>query len=116
MGGFAKLGLPKLGLPTSIDFGSAAGAAAHKGLQSMQSVASVGSKAKTIARSASQTISENAISRQRWMSFFSGVFAGSALMSLAFAFMPMIVFAPQKFALLFTLGSICFMCSFSILR
>mmetsp|Transcript_41072 Transcript_41072/g.89749 ORF Transcript_41072/g.89749 Transcript_41072/m.89749 type:complete len:146 (-) Transcript_41072:83-520(-) len=33
-----------------------------------------------------------------------------------FFFLPMIVFAPQKFALLFTLGSLCFMASFSILR
>merc|ERR1719456_2186375 len=37
-------------------------------------------------------------------------------MSLAFAFLPVIVFAPQKFALLYTLGSLCFLSSFAALK
>merc|ERR1719498_2047148 len=37
-------------------------------------------------------------------------------MCLACCFLPIIVLAPQKFALLYTLGSLCIMASFSILR
>jgi len=87
--------------------------AAEKGVQN---VAAMGGRAKTLAKSASTTISENAISRQRWMSFFGGIALGTGLISLAFMFLPMIVLMPQKFALLFTLGSVSFMSSFSILR
>ncbi|CAE8583540.1 unnamed protein product, partial [Polarella glacialis] len=93
---------------------SGAAAVAQKGLQ--QNFADVTGKAKGLAKNASTTISENAISRQRWTTFFSGALGGVVLMSLAFAFLPMIVFAPQKFALLFTLGSLCFMSSFAALR
>jgi len=87
--------------------------AAEKGVQN---VAAMGGRAKTLARSATTTISENAISRQRWVSFFGGVALGTGLISLSLWFLPMIVFMPQKFALLFTLGSVSFMSSFSILR
>merc|ERR1712194_861215 len=69
-----------------------------------------------MAKSAGTTISENAISRQRWTTFFLGAVLGVGLMSLGLFFLPMIIFAPQKFALLFTLGSLSFMTSFSALR
>lgn len=84
--------------------------------KSMQGVASAAGKAKGLARSASTTISENAISKERWMMFLGGVLLGSGLMSLALMFLPMIVLMPQKFAILFSLGSLCFLASFSILR
>lgn len=95
-----------------------AAAVAQKGLQKLNdvSLSDVAGKAKGLANSAQQTISENAISRQRWTTFFGGALLGCVLMSLAFAFLPMIVFAPQKFALLFTLGSVCFLASFAALR
>lgn len=88
-------------------------AATQKGMESM---AAMTGRAKGLVRSASTTISENAISRQRWMSFFTTALLGAGLVGLAFVFLPTIVFAPQKFALLFTLGSLCFLSSFSILR
>jgi len=115
----AKLGKAVPGSATVVNstpvLGLAAGmtAAAQKGLQG---AAAVTGRTKTIARSASTQISEVAISRRTWMSFFGCVCLGSALMSLAFCFLPMIVLAPQKFALLFTLGSMFFLCSFSILK
>lgn len=87
---------------------------AQQGLQ--QGLAEAAGKATALQKSASQTISENAISKERWMTFFGGAAIGCLMMSLAFCFLPMIVFAPQKFALLFTLGSLCFLGSFSALR
>merc|ERR1711865_1272149 len=50
------------------------------------------------------------------MFFFGFFLAGSMLIPLAFCFLPMIVIAQQKFALLYTLGSLFVMSSFSILR
>lgn len=84
--------------------------------QGLASVASMSVKMKSAARTAATTVQENAISRQRWTYFFAGAAIGVGLISLAFMFLPMIVFAPQKFALLFTLGSLSFMGSFSALR
>mmetsp|Transcript_83241 Transcript_83241/g.156649 ORF Transcript_83241/g.156649 Transcript_83241/m.156649 type:complete len:317 (-) Transcript_83241:34-984(-) len=96
---------------------AAASAAAQKGVQSAVagSIAATRS-AGNVARSASTSISEVAISRRTWSYFFGYAFLGTMLISLAFGFLPMIVFAPQKFALLFTLGSLCFLSSFSVLR
>lgn len=92
-------------------------AAAQKGVQSaVAGSIKAASSAKGVARSATTTISEVAISRRTWSYFFGCVLLGTVLISLAFCFLPMIVFAPQKFALLFTLGSLSFMFSFSILR
>lgn len=99
--------------------GMAAGAAAGSfaaGFAAAGSVASAGGRAKELAKSGTKTISENVISRQTWMTFFGFAGAGVGLMCLAFMFLPMIVFAPQKFALLYTLGSLCFMGSFSVLK
>eukprot|EP00928_Gymnodinium_smaydae_P035562 TRINITY_DN25006_c0_g1_i1.p1 TRINITY_DN25006_c0_g1~~TRINITY_DN25006_c0_g1_i1.p1 ORF type:complete len:271 (-),score=45.51 TRINITY_DN25006_c0_g1_i1:55-867(-) len=84
--------------------------------QGLAGMASIAGKAKVAAKSAATTVQENAISRERWMYFFGGAALGAFMMSLAFMFLPMIVFAPQKFALLYTLGSLCFMGSFSALR
>jgi len=111
----AKLGSALPGISAAADIGSLAGmtAATQKGVQS---VAAMAGRANVLVRSASTTISENAISQQRWISFFGCALLGLGLISLAFMFLPMIVFTPQKFALLFTLGSMCFMSSFSILR
>lgn len=111
--------LPKFGgTGMAASLASAAEAAGVAGVASkgLQGVAAFTGRAKGLARTASTTISENAISRQRWMYFFGGALLGTALMALAFAFLPLIVLAPQKFALLYTLGSLCFLSSFAILR
>lgn len=42
--------------------------------------------------------------------------AGFILISLSFLFLPMLVFAPQKFLLLFTLGSLCILNSLAIIQ
>mmetsp|Transcript_27304 Transcript_27304/g.63556 ORF Transcript_27304/g.63556 Transcript_27304/m.63556 type:complete len:257 (+) Transcript_27304:76-846(+) len=93
---------------------SKAASSAQQGLQ--QSFSDITGKAKGMAKQASTTISENAISKERWMTFFGGALLGCFLMSLAFFFLPMVVLFPAKFALLFTLGSLCFLGSFSALR
>mmetsp|Transcript_113745 Transcript_113745/g.332185 ORF Transcript_113745/g.332185 Transcript_113745/m.332185 type:complete len:259 (-) Transcript_113745:81-857(-) len=112
---FSKLGGSLPGVKAAADLGNLVGlsTATQKGMESM---AAMTGRAKGLVRTASTTISENAISRQRWMSFFTGALLGTGLIGLAFMFMPMIVLAPQKFALLFTLGSLCFLSSFSVLR
>ncbi|CAJ1402830.1 unnamed protein product [Effrenium voratum] len=93
---------------------SKAASNAQQGLQ--QNFTDLTGKAKGLAKQASTTISENAISKERWMMFFGGALLGCFLMSLAFFFLPMVVLVPQKFALLFTLGSLCFLGSFSALK
>eukprot|EP00439_Symbiodinium_sp_Y106_P059292 s878_g8.t1 len=93
---------------------SKAASSAQQGFQ--QGFSDITGKAKGMAKQASTTISENAISRERWMTFFGGALLGCFLMSLAFVFLPIVVLMPQKFALLFTLGSLCFLGSFSALR
>lgn len=112
--------LSKLGgvLPDSVA-DAAAGKLAEMSVatqKGMQNVAGMSGQAKAKLQRAGTVIQENAISRERWMYFFIGVALGIGLMSLAFAFLPMIVLMPQKFALLYTLGSLCFLASFAVLR
>eukprot|EP00438_Fugacium_kawagutii_P000918 Skav211593 [mRNA] locus=scaffold2962:54861:62463:- [translate_table: standard] len=89
---------------------SKAASNAQQGFQ--QGITDFTGKAKGIARQASTTISENAISKERQM-------------EMPCRSWPMIVLVPQKFALLYTLGralrpvvtcSLCFLGSFSVLR
>lgn len=48
---------------------------------------------------------------------FAGVFmVGIFLISMSFSFLPMLVIAPQKFALLFAFGSVTMLSSFGILK
>ena len=54
---------------------------------------------------------------QRIQAFVVLLACGLALMGLAlFVFLPLILFAPSKFALSFTMGSICFMAAFAAFR
>eukprot|EP00386_Alphamonas_edax_P001116 GDKI01003261.1.p2 GENE.GDKI01003261.1~~GDKI01003261.1.p2 ORF type:complete len:158 (-),score=35.69 GDKI01003261.1:428-901(-) len=61
-------------------------------------------------------VQEVTITREQLMWF--GILAGTGalFMFLAFLSLPMLVVAPSKFAMLFTVGSICFMGSFGALR
>eukprot|EP00929_Paragymnodinium_shiwhaense_P079151 TRINITY_DN41158_c0_g1_i1.p1 TRINITY_DN41158_c0_g1~~TRINITY_DN41158_c0_g1_i1.p1 ORF type:complete len:272 (+),score=57.32 TRINITY_DN41158_c0_g1_i1:148-963(+) len=130
--GIAAVGawLTKFGLPgdalsdASAKLSSNMPMGLNEGLSSLTSFAGTAAASATkaagnaqkMAKTAATTVQENAISRERWMYFFGGIALGTLLMSLSMAFLPMIVFAPQKFALLYTLGSLCFLSSFSILR
>lgn len=73
-------------------------------------------KAKGAVAAARETVEEYTISRTRWMQFFIGLALGTVLMGLAMFFLPVMILAPQKFSLLFTAGSLCFMGSFSVLK
>ena len=54
---------------------------------------------------------------QRVQFFVVLLCAGLVLMGLAlFVFLPMIIFAPSKFAMAFTMGSCCFMAAFAAFR
>ena len=56
-------------------------------------------------------------SAQRFQAFVVVLLAAAALMAMAvFIFLPLLVFAPSKFALSFTLGSVMFLAAFMLLR
>lgn len=73
-------------------------------------------KAKGVMNAAKAQVEEYTISRTRWIQFFIGLALGTALMGLALFFLPVMILAPQKFSILFTAGSLCFMGSFSVLK
>ena len=56
------------------------------------------------------------MTRQRLATF--GIFMGAGLlcMFISFTFLPFLLIAPSKFATLFTIGSVCMLASFSVLR
>lgn len=56
------------------------------------------------------------IGRQQWICFFVLLLIGCLLMCISFASLPLIVLAPHKFAGVFTMGSLCFLGSFSALK
>jgi hypothetical protein len=57
------------------------------------------------------------IRTQRFQGFVALLLAAASLMALAiFVFLPMMLFAPSKFALSFTLGSLMFLGAFMLLR
>merc|ERR1719265_1042325 len=58
------------------------------------------------ASGAVSKVQELTISRQRWAMFFLALGMGLLLLMTSFSFLPLIVLAPQKFAMMFTLGSI----------
>eukprot|EP01071_Lankesteria_metandrocarpae_P014753 Lankesteria_metandrocarpae@DN890_c0_g1_i1.p1 len=71
------------------------------------------------ATSAAQRRAEEAsflMDSDRIMYFVLFLGIGFAFIFLAFMFLPTIVFAPQKFALLFTLGSICMIASLVVIK
>eukprot|EP00389_Voromonas_pontica_P015710 GDKH01024521.1.p1 GENE.GDKH01024521.1~~GDKH01024521.1.p1 ORF type:complete len:250 (-),score=36.40 GDKH01024521.1:239-988(-) len=65
---------------------------------------------------ARERVQEVAYTRERLALFAMFSAGGALLIFLAFLFLPMVVLAPSKFALLFTLGSLCLMFSFSTLK
>lgn len=56
------------------------------------------------------------LSYQQVMNFTICMAVGTFFMFLAFLFLPMVVFAPQKFTLLFTLGCISWICGLAMLQ
>lgn len=56
------------------------------------------------------------ISRERWAAFFALLATGALLMAASLWMLPLLVLAPQKFAGMFTTGSLCFLASFAALK
>ncbi len=55
--------------------------------------------------------------KQRFTGFVCGLMMSAVLFTVAFFIgLPLLAIRPQKFSLCFTLGSLCFMGSFSMLR
>lgn len=71
-----------------------------------QSVAAVRTAAESAAESAQDRVQEAQDSVNRYIYVVISVLIGAFLIFLAFLFLPVVVFSPQKFALLFTLGSL----------
>merc|ERR1712137_348540 len=92
------------------------GMAVNSAMGSVRSAANVASTTVSSAKSVGSSVSSITISRTTWYYFIVFLVLGCLMLTLAFCFLPMIVLAPQKFALLFTLGSLCILSSFSILR
>lgn len=65
---------------------------------------------------AAKEMMDNPISKEAWMLFGLLMVGGSVLMTMAFAFLPVIIFAPAKFANLFTFGSLCWFAAFCTLK
>merc|ERR1712232_145101 len=94
--------------------GVVTGMAANTAVGSVKSVANAASSTVTSAKSVGAgTIS---ISRTTWYYFFVLFGSGVAILALSVMFLPMVVLAPQQFSILFTLGSLCMLLSFSVLR
>jgi len=74
--------------------------------------------ARSIASGAQQKTEEAAFfmnsDKLMYFSVLAGV--GGFFIFLAFLFLPTIVFSPQKFALLFTMGSVCLIASLCVIR
>lgn len=72
--------------------------------------------ANSVVNATRATIADNPLSTQNMLMF--GVVAGVGVlfMFLAFLTLPLLVFAPSKFALLFTMGSLCFLSALALLR
>lgn len=87
------------------------------GLSAMKEGASrVLDGANSMVNATRATIADNPLSSQNLLMF--GVVAGVGVlfMFLAFLTLPLLVFAPSKFALLFTMGSLCFLAALALLR
>lgn len=94
--------------------GVVTGVATDTAVGSLKSVADATSSTVSSAKSVGAgTIS---ISRTTWYYFFVLFGAGAAILALSTMFIPMVVVAPQQFSLIFTLGNVCILLSFSVLR
>ncbi|CAE8640123.1 unnamed protein product [Polarella glacialis] len=56
------------------------------------------------------------ISKQQWLVFFVLMAIGALVMAASFASLPLLVLAPQKFAVVFTSGSVCILGALSSLK
>ncbi|CBZ50629.1 hypothetical protein NCLIV_010970 [Neospora caninum Liverpool] len=72
--------------------------------------------AQTVVAATTQSVTESPLSTQHLLLFGLVAGVGVLFMFLAFLTLPLLVFAPAKFALLFTMGSVCFMVSLALLR
>ncbi|CEL92656.1 unnamed protein product [Vitrella brassicaformis CCMP3155] len=108
------------GLPvTTDDIGESQGliGLAQKGIGSMASGAkSVATSARSVVSGAQQKVSDNMISTDRLIYFGISAALGIFFMALAFFFLPVMVIMPQKFAVPFTVGSLCCLASLCFLR
>lgn len=89
----------------------------HSGFSAMKEGASrVLDSASTMVNVTRASMPDNPLPTQNL--FLFGVVAGMGVLSmfLAFLTLPLLVFAPSKFALLFTLGSLCFLAALAMLR
>ncbi|PFH36281.1 SFT2 family protein [Besnoitia besnoiti] len=72
--------------------------------------------AQNVVAATTQSVTETPLSTQHLLVFGLVAGVGVVFMFLAFLTLPLLVFAPSKFALLFTMGSVCFMVSLAMLR
>merc|ERR1712107_740437 len=56
------------------------------------------------------------VGKQRWASFFVLLALGCVLLTAAFASLPLLVLMPHKFAMVFTIGSLCLFGSLAALK
>lgn len=72
--------------------------------------------ANSMVNATRATIADNPLSSQSMLVFGVVAAVGVLFMFLAFLTLPLLVFAPSKFALLFTMGSLCFLAALALLR
>lgn len=72
--------------------------------------------ASSVVNATRATIADNPLSSQNMLMFGVVAAVGVLFMFLAFLTLPLLVFAPSKFALLFTMGSLCFLSALALLR
>lgn len=72
--------------------------------------------AQSVVSATTQSVTEAPMSTQHLLVFGLIAGVGVIFLFLAFLTLPLLVFAPSKFALLFTLGSVCLMVSLAFLR
>ncbi|KAL8437343.1 hypothetical protein Efla_004301 [Eimeria flavescens] len=72
--------------------------------------------ANSVVNATRATIADNPLTSQNLLMFGVVAAVGVLFMFLAFLTLPLLVFAPSKFALLFTMGSLCFLAALALLR
>lgn len=72
--------------------------------------------ANSMVNATRATIADNPLTSQSMVMFGVVAAVGVLFMFLAFLTLPLLVFAPSKFALLFTMGSLCFLAALALLR
>lgn len=89
----------------------------HTGLSAVKEGASrVLDGANNMVNATRASIADNPLSSQSMLMFGVVAAVGVLFMFLAFLTLPLLVFAPSKFALLFTMGSLCFLAALALLR